>query len=543
MSNYGGAAHLSGAALALMLALSGAAAARDGDDVATATPIKHLVVIFQENNSFDHYFATYPKALNPSGEPEFYATDDTPTINGLSPELIANNPNSTKPFRLDRNQAVLNCDNNNGYGAEQIAFDHGLMDKFPEATSSPATPAAGDATACPNGIVMGYYDGNTVTALWNYAQHFAMSDNFYDTEFGVTAMGHFNLIAGQTHQSNIVNLLKTGASTFVVRNGSVIANLDAGPDTCRAAPVKGQPVASVTMTGPNVGDLINGFNAARPTRRDITWGWFYGNFDLVPGPTGAPQCDPAYDDHHVPFQYYVSTANPNHALPLSAQAVGHSVDPRSGKLDPANHQYSLTTFWKAAQAGNLPAVSFLKAPEPDNGHPQTSDPLSEQSFLVATINRLQQLPEWRDMAIVITYDDSDGWYDHVMGPIVNQSNDPLLDSICGGTQVSLPAGAFNDRCGYGMRMPMLVISPFAKRNYVDHAVTDTSSILRFIEDNWLGGMRIDDVTRPAPMAGQKSFDKIAGSIQGMFDFDVHPNLSPLVLDGTTGEVIRDRDRF
>jgi len=532
------------AAIAHCLLAAAPAGARDSDDgVRTATPMKHLVVIFQENNSFDHYFATYPKALNPPGEPEFRAGDDTPSVNGLTPEFIAHNPNSTKPFRLDRSQALLNCDNNNGYASEQLAFDHGLMDKFPEQTSSPPTPAAGNAAACPAGVAMGHYDGNTVTALWNYAQRFAMSDNFFDTEFGVTIMGHLNLVSGQTHQDNVVDLLKTGAKTFVIRNGSVIANLDAGPDICRAKPVNGVPVASVTMTGPNIGDLINAFNTGRGNRNDVTWGWFYGNFDLVPGPGGTQICDPAYDDHHVPFQYYVSTANPNHALPLSLHAVGHSIDPRSGKPDPANHRYSLATFWAAARAGNLPAVSFLKAPEPQNGHPQTSDPLSEQQFLVDTINKLQQLPEWREMAIIITYDDSDGWYDHVMGPIVNQSNDPLEDSICGGAQVSLPAGAFNDRCGYGMRMPMLVISSFVKRNYVDHAVTDTTSILRFIEDNWLGGRRIDDAAKTPPGPGQGSFDALAGSIEGMFDFDDRPNVEPVILDPATGLIVQDRGRL
>jgi phospholipase C len=186
----------------LGFAVVASAASAGAAPVGTTTPIKHLVVIFQENNSFDHYFGTYPKAANPPGEPVFVAADDTPTVNGLNDALLDHNPNSVAPFRLDRSQAALDCDNDNAYAAEQAAFDHGLMDKFPEDTSSSATPPSGDEVACPAGIAMGYYDGNTVTALWNYAQHFAMSDNFYDTEFGTTAMGHLNLISGQTHRSH-----------------------------------------------------------------------------------------------------------------------------------------------------------------------------------------------------------------------------------------------------------------------------------------------------------------------------------------------------
>jgi phospholipase C len=142
----------------------------------TATPIKHLVVIFQENESFDHYFGTYPKAQNPAGEPPFFAYPDTPSVNGLTITngLLTNNPNLSNPFRLDRSQAAT-CDQNHDYMPEQQAFDSGLMDKFVQFTgvgNSPSSPCP-DYGYGPN-LVMGYYDGNTVTALWNYAQHYAI---------------------------------------------------------------------------------------------------------------------------------------------------------------------------------------------------------------------------------------------------------------------------------------------------------------------------------------------------------------------------------
>jgi phospholipase C len=205
----------------------------------------------------------------------------------------------------------------------------------------------------------------------------------------------------------------------------------------------------------------------------------------------------------------------------------------------------------------LPAVSFLKAPAFQDGHAGYSDPLDEQNFLVQVINALQKSPEWADTAVVIAYDDSDGWYDHQMPPIVNSSASPAVDVLNGpgvcntsnGFQQGKPSpapmlnGNFNHsswgRCGYGTRQPLMVISPFAKANFVDHTLTDQTSVLRFIEDNWLHGERI----QPGG-----SFDTIAGPINHMFDFDRRDEDEPrrLILNETTGAVVfasrRDEDR-
>ena len=191
-----------------------------------------------------------------------------------------------------------------------------------------------------------------------------------------------------------------------------------------------------------------------------------------------------------------------------------------GQTDQANHQYDLTAFWQAANVGNLPAVSFLKAPAYQDGHAGYSDPLDEQAFLVDTINRLQRLPSWSSTAIVMNYDDSDGWYDHVMAPIVNQSHSSV-DVSCGTT-----SNGRAGRCGYGPRLPYLVISPFARTNFVDNTLTDQSSTLRFIEDNWLGGARVSN----------QSFDNKAGSILNMFTFSPAPGARSLILDPVTGKM-------
>jgi len=155
--------------LILLMIASAATSAHSGKPPQTATPIKHVIVIFDENRSFDHYFGVYPNAANPPGEPPFTARPDTPQVAGLSGSLLTDNPNLANPFRFDRSQAKT-CDQNHGYSSEQLAFDSGLMDKFVQFTGT-------QEPGCDPTSVMGYFDGNTVTALWNYAQHFAISDN------------------------------------------------------------------------------------------------------------------------------------------------------------------------------------------------------------------------------------------------------------------------------------------------------------------------------------------------------------------------------
>ena len=173
--------------------------------------------------------------------------------------------------------------------------------------------------------------------------------------------------------------------------------------------------------------------------------------------------------------------------------------------------------------GYLPAVSFLKAPAYQDGHAGYSDPLDEQTFLVNTINKLENSPLWKNTAIVINYDDSDGWYDHVIAPVISQSN-TSADALTGpGACGTAKAGAYQGRCGYGPRLPLMVISPFAKKNFIDNTLTDQSSIIRFVEDNWQLG-RI----------GNQSFDALAGSLNNMFAFNDRDS-NRLILNPQTGE--------
>jgi phospholipase C len=520
-------------ALSLVVTAPGSLWAQPPDSQ-TKTPIKHVVVIFQENVSFDHYFGTYPQAANLANEIPFTASAGTPRVNNLlSAGLLDQNPNSTQPFRLSPAEQVT-CDQDHNYGDEQAAFHGGLMDLFPE-------KAGVGSASCYNagkgkGLVMGYYDGNSVTALWNYAQHYAMSDDSFSTTFGPSTPGAVNLISGNTFGATLLANRPNGTPATPSGNisggnltGSVIGDPRPGLDDCVLTNPKLQTTNMITITGTNVGDLLNA--------KGISWGWFQGGFAPTSVSNGLAVCgahhsglagDDAtttvgdYIPHHEPFEYYSKTTNQHHLPPSSLSMIGLT--------DQANHQYDLADFWTALDHGHLPAVSYLKAPAYQDGHAAYSTPEDEQNFLVSTINRLQESNEWHDMAIIIAYDDSDGWYDHVMGPIVNQSNvsdDQLLGPGNCGTPKLIPGASAiqNGRCGYGPRQPFLVISPFAKKNYVDHRVTDQSSILRFIEDNWNLG-RI----------GNGSADAIAGTIDGMFDFASEGG-SRLILDPTSGRVI------
>ena len=205
----------------------------EAENFDTRTPIKHVVVIFQENVSFDHYFATYPNATNPKGEPPFHARKDTPRVNNLlSSGLLDDNPNSAQPFRLDLTQAVT-CDQDHDYADEQKAHNHGLMDKFPESTGV-GGPGCADYGHGP-GLVMGYYDGNTVTALWNYAQHFAMSDNSFSTSFGPSTPGALNLVAGNTAGATVVSGDPAGSIAGGLTSGAVIGDPRPAGDDCGPA--------------------------------------------------------------------------------------------------------------------------------------------------------------------------------------------------------------------------------------------------------------------------------------------------------------------
>jgi phospholipase C len=499
---------------------------------------------------------------------------------------------------------VLTCDQNHNYSDEQRAFNGGAMDKF-VSTVGTGTGTSPTGSPCEAGDVMNYYDGNTVTGLWNYAQHYAMSDNSFGTTFGPSSPGAINLVSGNTgsvdmtHTANnpsIATAAKPNADLTPDGHSGFSLTSDAQPywDDCSTRD-------AVAMSGVNIGDKLNAAG--------LSWGFFQGGFrpttsypdalaatgnsgqstatftpdqfknagfqnsvshssnqgicnavhpigaglssPLTPG-TGQYGYKDDYIPHHQPFNYYASTANPHHltlptdthgtVTPAALQTIGtdtqHYVN-GTPQFDTPNHQYDSSDFDQLVAGiahgdlppSALPAVSFLKAPGYQDGHAAYSDPLDEQRFLASEINALMKTPDWANTAVVVNYDDSDGWYDHAYSGVTNPSQS-VADALTGPGQcatatTTTPLAGQQGRCGYGPRMPMLVLSPWAKANYIDHTRTDQSSITRFIEDNWKLG-RISG-----------SFDSIAGSLNGLLDLTKPhgeaPNERTLLLDPATGQ--------
>jgi phospholipase C len=550
-----------------------AGTASAGSDLAAAYPtaskIKHVVVVFGENISFDHYFGTYPTAQNNPGETPFIAAAGTPTPNNLvtplnpsagfaavtGVDLLNDNPNFTNagngagaanPFRLGVAQASTE-DMGHSYKPEQQASDNGAMDLFPKYTGAasppppnevPVIPGDGGAVAVAQttGQVMAYFDGNTVNTFWNLAQNGALNDNSWTSVFGPSTPGAINLISGQTHGIVATNrALSLMSASHVTPDGTDAGTYTQVGDTDPLGDVCSTAADQTQFGSKNVGDLLNAAG--------ITWGWFEGGFDLTVvnanGTTGCNRETPPtqlpseetstdYIQHHEPFQFYASTANYTHARPSSVERIGYSTEADGLTKDPANHQYDTHDFFDALRIGNFPAVSYLKAPAYQDGHPGYSDPVDEQTFVDNVMTALESSPDWSTTLVVFSYDDSDGWYDHQAPPIVNQSasaQDFLNGTgVCnsgaqqgdGGAPPATPLlGVAPDggvgvpvqgRCGYGTRIPLLLSGPFVKKNYVDHTLTDQSSVLKFVEDNWLGGERIEP---------GGSFDTIAGPISNM----------------------------
>ena len=244
--------------------------------------------------------------------------------------LLTNNPNDTNaangagaanPFRLDRSQAATS-DQNHAYQNEQEAYDAGKMDLFCKYTGTAS--AGGVGAFGTTGQVMGYYDGNTVTAMWNYAQNYAMSDNDWTDTYGPSTPGALGVVSGQTNGA--VPVLGTSSSEMPDGQGGYTQHGDVDPayDSCSSTST------TVKMSGQNIGDLLNAAN--------ITWGGFMGGFDLglanADGTTGCGRSTVSttvnetvadYVPHHNWFQYYASTANYTHARPAAINDIGFSL--------------------------------------------------------------------------------------------------------------------------------------------------------------------------------------------------------------------------
>ncbi|WP_274652596.1 alkaline phosphatase family protein [Paenibacillus humicola] len=386
------------------------------------SPIKHLVVIYQENRSFDNYFGTYPKA------PGFIALPGTPSANVIPDGAYNLDENGSKvaPF-LFSNQELQTLDVDHSFDDMQKAVDSGKMDGF-YMSSENHTKGSGR-------IAMGYYDYNSIPAYWQYAQHFSLADNWFQPVFGPSTPGALYLVAAQS-----------GNAGNPIKGDPVPAFGPLGGDGGK----RWEP-----LTYKNIGDELSA--------KDVSWAWYQG---------GYAAADASYSSHHNPFQYFAN-------------------------FDKGAYTKNVKDYHDLQQdidAHKLPAVTFVKGAYGDDEHPglgNQSTPTAED-FTVQTINAIMNSDDWKDTAIVVTYDESGGYWDHAAPPQIKPGPDGLA--------------------GAGPRIPALVISPYAKRNYISHTQYDTTSILKFIEWNW-------------GVSALNNRDASVNNITDMFDFN-HPDFLP-----------------
>ena len=350
---------------------------------------------------------------------------------------------------------------------------------------------------------MDYYDGNTVTALWNYAQHFAMSDNSYGTTFGGTALGHLNIVSGDTggvdmsnvRQADDLHAERTERRADARRPGRLLADqqrqsvlgrlLDQGVggddryEHRRRAERRRDLVGLLQGRVPSHDDVRPGDRGnpaderlhsprVRERRRSTsrsrtppTSGLCNSDHAIgaALGGTGQYGYNNDYSHNQEPFQFYASTANPHHlTVPTDAggndtlaglEEIGHDTQSYVNgqpQFNTPNHQYDMSDFDQLVAAiatgelppSALPAVSFLKASTYETGHAADSDPADEQQFVTREINALERTPDWSHTAVILTWDDSDGWYDHAFSGVTNPSlslADNLTNTMISGASV------------------------------------------------------------------------------------------------------------
>ncbi len=391
--------------------------------------IKHVIVIFQENRSFDHYFGTYPFAEG------FIARAGTPI-----PDNLLGYPSSDRyqhnllPLRRITDDRTLDLPHDQ---ATMVAeYNQGRMDQFVQRQKTGATRE----------LVMSYYDYASVPHYWHYAQRYALADHYFSSVMGSS----------------------TPAALFVA---SAQSHVDGNPfpegDICNE---KGKPTVPQRDADdiPNVGTALSAAG--------VTWGWYQGGFAECPDPENL-----GYDAHHNPFQYFTETADLEHAG--------------------AKNQHDLDDFYAALRDGTLPQVAYLKADRRRNEHPGYSSISGGRDFVVRTLNAIMESDAWESTVVILTFDESGGWYDHVPPP-----------------QVVLEG---RER-GLAPRVPTLVISPFARSNYISHQIFDHASVVRFIEETFVG-----------PHAHLNARDQAANDLSDMLDLGQRN--AALILDPDTGK--------
>jgi len=419
--------------------------------------IKHVIIIEQENRSFDSYFGTYPGA------------DGIPMNNGV-PTACVPDPEGgcTKPYR-DKND--INGGGPHGETSAIADVDGGRMDGFiaqreqaKKSCRSPADPACPSTPGPPD--VMGYHTGAEVPNYWTYAKDFVLDDHMFEPVKSWSLPDHLYLVSEWS---------------------AVCAN--ASPSSC-------------------VNEIVGPYTIAQ-MQAAVTRALSTGTADIVDAWTDSTWL---LYLHHVSWAYYVQSGEqPDCAndaaetcapVPQSYQTPGIwnplpifedvQKDHQLGNIKP------LDDYFSAAKEGTLPAVTWITPSWADSEHPPASVHQG-QAYVTALINAAMESPDWDSTAIFLQWDDWGGFYDHVIPPQVDEN-------------------------GYGLRVPGLVISPYAKQGYIDHETLSSDDYLKFVEDDFLGGARLNPKTdgRPDPRPDVREDEPGVGTMLNDFNFGQAP---------------------
>ena len=425
--------------------------------------IKHVIVIMQENRSFDSYFGTFPGA------------DGIPVQNGV-PTACVPDPRAGHCVRPYHDTNDVNIGGSHQASDAIADVNGGKMDGFiAQAERSKGffcgptsvNPACTSPNAGPD--TMGYHTAAEIPNYWAYARSFVLQDHLFESSLGWSLPSHLYLVSGWSAKcSNPLDA--STCQSDLVRKGEIEHGSGTGGDWTNTVPDFGW--TDITY-------LLH--------KAGVSWGYFVAAGTQPDCDDGAIACPPKKQ----------SKGTPEIWNPLPDFVTVH----QDGQI--SNIQ-DITSFLADSKAGTLPSVSWIA---PDNRHSEhPPQPISAgQAWVTSLINAVMTGPDWQSSAIFLAWDDWGGFYDHVAPPRV-------------------------DANGYGLRVPGLVISPYARRGYVDHQVLSFDAYLKFIEDDFLGGARLDPRSdgRPDPRPTVREDAPGLGNLLSDFDFSQPPR-APLVL--------------
>jgi phospholipase C len=391
-----------------------------------ATPIKHVIVIMEENHSFDNYFGTFPGA------------------NGIPKGVCVANPGTggcSAPYHLTTGYTHDMPHNAVDVGSD---IDNGAMDGFIKNEQ--------DFCKCTDHESMGYFNAEDIPVFWRYAEDYTLSDNLFDS------------IASWSYPSHL----------GMVSDWSALCYLGQNPFKSSTWPADSVPWTDLTY-------LLH--------RYDVSWGYY-----VAPGTEPDCSTDPCTTAQGA------GTPSMWNPLPWFEDV---QQDGQLGNIQDISH------FYTAAKSGQLPEVSWIVPNTVESGHPGVSTNADSEPYVVSLINAVESSPDWSSTAIYLTWDDWGGEYDHVVPPSVDVN-------------------------GFGLRVPSILISPYAKKGYIDHQVMSFDSYNKFIEDNFLGGRRLDPATdgRPDSRKSVREALPVLGSFMNDFDFNKPPS-APVLLPTLT----------